>query len=142
MTDLCPWALVVRDWSHDKWNSCKQSSWRIYNNRITSWVSWKGYGGAISFPSCDDHLTVSLAASHRMQERITFKKNLKNILKIILFQYVYLIIKYDKNYLDFFHYIECLKKVLQIFSNKSNLNIYAWINKIFFCIFILYFLLK
>ena len=39
------------------------------------------------------------------------KKYLENILKIIFFQYVYLIIKYGKNYFDFFHYIECLNMV-------------------------------
>ena len=39
----------------------------------------------------------------------------KNILKIILLQPAYLIMKYGKHYFDFFHYIECLNMVY-IFS--------------------------
>ena len=39
------------------------------------------------------------------------KEYLENILKIILFHYAYLIIKYGKNYLNFFHNIECLNMV-------------------------------
>ena len=39
------------------------------------------------------------------------KKYIENILKIILFQYAYSIMKYGKNCFDFFHYIECLNMV-------------------------------
>ena len=56
-------------------------------------------------------MQISAATNTGCKKKYHSKKYLENILKIILFQYAYSIMKYGKNCFNFFHYIKRLNMV-------------------------------
>ena len=83
---------------------------------ICAWMDISKWGGWLKISQCFLIIPkIYSIAFTGCKKKYHSKKYFENISKIILFQHAYLIMKYGKNYFDFFHYIECLNMV-QIFS--------------------------